>query len=188
MDSKKKTNLLKKETYVLYLLNNLSSKTDKYRVNKIAFLTEFAYIYKNNIPLSEIQYAAIDKGPVIDEYKSLFKKMEKAGKIKVDRIYVRPLKDADMRGVSPAMIKQLDELIEKFSKFDTNSLIALTHALDSYIITTKNEKVMGNIIDKSLANLDIYFDENLDKYQENQIPQNQLPELNREDLVEYDSN
>ncbi len=105
MDSKKKTNLLKKETYVLYLLNNLSSKTDKYRVNKIAFLTEFAYIYKNNIPLSEIQYAAIDKGPVIDEYKSLFKKMEKAGKIKVDRIYVRPLKDADMRGVSPAMIK-----------------------------------------------------------------------------------
>ena len=105
MDSKKKTNLLKKETSVLYLLNNLSSKTDKYRVNKIAFLTEFAYIYKNNVPLSEIRYAAIDKGPVIDEYKVLFKKMEKAGKIKVDRVYVRPLKDAYMKGILPTVIK-----------------------------------------------------------------------------------
>lgn len=187
MESKKENNLLKKETYVLYLLNKLSSKADKYRVNKIAFLTEFAYIYKNNTPLSEIEYAAIDKGPVIDEYKLLFKKMEKAGQIKIDKIFLRPLKDADVSDVSPEIIQQLDDLIEKFNKFDTNSLIALTHSFDSYIITTQNERVMGKIIDKSLANLDIYFDDNLDKYQDNQILTNQLPKLNREDLVKYDS-
>lgn len=187
MNKNKTSSLLKKETYVLYLVNKLSSKADKYRVNKIAFLTEFAYIYKNHVPLSEVEYAAIDKGPVINDYKLLFEQMEKKGLLSVDRISVRPLKDADISGVSVKVINEIDELIERFNKLDTNALIALTHTFDSYQITSKNEKVMGRIIDKALANLDIYFDDKLDEYQSNQIPVNKLPKLNRADLVEYGS-
>lgn len=185
MAGKKQYPKLSKETYVLYLLNKLSARTDKYRINKIAFLVEFAYIYQNRTELTDAEYAAINKGPVINDYKNLFEKMEKKGLLKVDGYFVRPLKDANVSKLDPETLEFIDEMVEKFNRLGTNDLIALTHSLDSYIITTKEEQVMGNVIDKSLANLDIYFDEHLDQYQEGQIPIHQLPKINRDELIEY---
>ena len=40
-----------------------------------------------------------------------------------------------------------------------SELKALTHATDSYKITTRNEKEMGHRIDKDLAQLETFFGE-----------------------------
>ncbi len=186
MDNKKIKQIIKKEEYILYILNKLSAKTDKYRINKIAFLIEFAYLYKNHKELTNAEYAAIIKGPVINNYNNIFKDMEIKGLIKIDGYMIRPMKDVDLTNLDPKILEFVDVMIERFSKFNTNDLIALTHSLDSYNITTKDEKIMGNIIDKSLANLDIYFDDNLESYEVDQIPTNQLPVIDRSELVEYD--
>lgn len=180
-----KTKINKKE-YILYLLNKLPAKTDKYRINKIAFLIEFAYIYKNSTELTDTVYAAITKGPVVNDYKELFKDMQQEGSIKIEGHSLRPLQDADVSNVNPSILEFIDEMVEKYSRLGTNELIALTHSLDSYVITTQKEKLMGNIIDKSLAHLDIYFDDNLENYEDELILDDKLPKIDRSRLLKYD--
>ncbi|MAF20730.1 MAG: hypothetical protein CMI55_03545 [Parcubacteria group bacterium] len=46
----KKTPLFKKEDYILYILNNLEpEKSDKIRLNKVAFFVEFAFVHHNSL-------------------------------------------------------------------------------------------------------------------------------------------
>ena len=88
----KKMPLFRKEDYILYILNNLEpEKSDKIRLNKVAFFVEFAFIHHNEKPLSSAKYAAINKGAVIDDYDFILKKMEKDKRIKIDGYIVRPL-------------------------------------------------------------------------------------------------
>src|SRR3989344_2215438 len=80
------------EDYILYILNKLEpDKSDKIRLNKIAFFAEFAYLYFKGQPLSDARYAAIDNGPVINNYKEVLARMDKEGKITMDGYKIRPL-------------------------------------------------------------------------------------------------
>ncbi len=152
---------LKKEDYILYILDHLEpGKSDFWCLNKIAFLVEFAYFYFNEKPLSDAKYAAIDHGPVIDKYKETFTAMEKKGLIKTDGYRIRLVGTESVR-VSEDLADFMNPLIQKYSQLTQGELKALTHATDSYMITTNNEKFMGNIIDKNLARLETFFEEDI---------------------------
>jgi uncharacterized phage-associated protein len=170
------------QDYILYILNHLEpDKSDLWRLNKIAFLVEFAYLYFNESPLSKANYAAIDYGPVIDHYKDILKEMEKGGLIKVDGYKIRVISSDRVGNISDETKKFVDPLIKKYSEMTKGELKALSHSTDSYKITTENEKVMGRTIDKSLANLESFFDENNDI----ELSEDSLPVVNKSDLVEY---
>ena len=65
----------KEEDYVLYLLNHIKpERSDFWRLNKIAFLVEFAYLFFKEKALSNADYAAITHGPVINDYGDLLEK------------------------------------------------------------------------------------------------------------------
>ena len=150
---------LKKEAYILYLLNHLEpEKSDFWCLNKIAFLVEFCYLYFKEKPLSNAQYAAIDHGPVIDEYKETLASMEQKSLVKLDGYKIR-LVETRPSEVPKELGDFMNPLIKKYSQMTHGELKALTHATDSYKITTDNEKIMGNIIDKSLARLETFFEE-----------------------------
>jgi len=179
MDNQK----ISKEDLILYLLSKIEpEKSTLLRLNKLAFFAEFGFIYKQQKELSDAQYAAIDYGPIINDYRKILAKMEKDKKILIDNNgkHIRPL-------VSPVFMfssedkKILDTLIEKYSQFNNNELIGLSHSTDSYKITTNNEEIMGNVIDKDLAYLESFFDESSDE----EIKHEELPEIDRSELVEY---
>lgn len=170
------------EDYILYILNHLEpEKSDKIRLNKIAFFVEFAYIYFRGHPLSEAEYAAIDKGTIIDGYDSILKQMQKDEKIKVDGFTLRPLKSP--RTSVPIQIDEfIEPLIKKYASLTNAELVSLSHLTDSYKITSKNERIMGKIIDKKLAFLESFFEEN--KAQK-QLEESELPVIDKSKLVEY---
>lgn len=150
---------LKKEDYILYILNHLEpEKSDFWCLNKIAFLVEFCYLYFKGSPLSNIEYAAIDHGPVIDEYKETFASMQKKGLIKIDGYKIRLIANEPVK-VPEELADFMNPLIRKYAQMTQGELKALTHATDSYKITTHNEKFMGNIIDKDLARLETFYEE-----------------------------
>ena len=152
------TGILKKEDYILYILNHLQpEKSDKRNLNKIAFLVEFAYLYFKEKALTDAEYAAIDHGPVIDNYREILDKMEKKRLIKIDGYKIR-LVASKMVKVSKEIDELAAPLIQRYSQMNAGELRALTHAMDSYLITTKNERVMGHRIDKKLAGLETIFD------------------------------
>lgn len=175
--------LFKIEDYILYILNKLEpDKSDKIRLNKIAFFVEFAYIFRKERPLSKAQYAAIDNGAVIDSYDPILKKMQKEKKITIDGYIVRPLKSPEV-STPEELSFFIDPLIKKYSLLSNEELISLSHSTDSYKITTDNARVMGKIIDKKLAVLETFFDE--DNVVECEINENKLPVVDKKKLIRY---
>lgn len=168
--------------YILYLLNRLRpDASDKIKLNKIAFLVEFGYKFKTRKELSDAQYAGINLGAVINDYKEIFEDMEKSKKIKIDGYTIRPLQRPGV-DIPKEISAIIDPLIEKYSSLTNSELVALAHDTDSYRITTNSEKEMGKIIDKDLAALESFFEEsNL-----LEIPVSDLPKLKEKDLEKYE--
>ncbi|MDP2593503.1 MAG: Panacea domain-containing protein [bacterium] len=181
--SKKTLQTLNVEDYILYILNKLEpEKSDKIRLNKLAFLIEFSYLYHFNKDLSEANYAAIDHGPVIDKYEKILKNMQKKNLIKMDGYIIRPLKSSS-KNISEETCGFIDSVIEKYSRLTNTELIGLSHLTDAYKITTDNERIMGKLIDKKLALLETFFD---DTENAQSMSEDDLPEVDRDQLTPYE--
>jgi len=154
---------LKKEDYILYILNHLEpEKSDYWCLNKIAFLVEFAYLFFTEKELSDANYAAIDHGPVIDGYKKILDTMEKRGLVKIDGHKIRLVDSRKIR-IPEDTENIVAPFLKRYSQMTQGELKALTHATDSYKMTTRNELVMGNIINKKLAQLETFFDDRVEE-------------------------
>lgn len=170
------------EDFILYILNKLEpEKSDKIRLNKLAFFTEFAFLHRFNKPLSTAEYAGIDLGPVINNYDAILKSMQKKNLIKMDGYKIRPLASPSAH-LSPEYSTFVDGIIEKYSVLSKDVLIGISHLTDAYKITTKNEKVMGKKIDKKLALLETFL---LDDDDEKSLNEDELPAIDRSQLVRY---
>ncbi len=173
---------LNKEDFILYILNKLEpDKSDKIRLNKLAFFVEFAYLLKFNHNLSNTEYAAIDMGPVIDDYDSVLRDMQKRGLLKIDGYVIRPLKSPSAE-ISADLRIFMDSVVDKYSKLTKNELIGLSHLTDAYKITTNNEREMGNKINKKLALLETFL---IDDEHNSQLLENELPKVDRSQLIRY---
>ena len=180
---KNKKFIFNTKDFILYILNRIEpTKSDKIRLNKIAFFVEFAYIFYNNKNLSNINYAAINNGPVIDGYDMILREMSKEKLIAINGFVLRPLTNSEA-DVPSDVASFIESIIDKYSKLSQSELIALSHDTDSYKITTNNEKQMGNIINKKLAVLEAFFcnDEG-----DQEINENNLPAFDKSKLVEYE--
>lgn len=171
------------EDFILYILNKIEPKNStKIKLNKIAFFTEFGFLYRENKQLSNADYAGINYGPIIDNYAKLLVKMSTSKKITVDGITVRPLIGPSKQ--PPEWVSQLiDPLIEKYSNLSTNEIVTLSHETDSYKITTMNEQIMGNIIDKDLAQLETFYSDELTI--DELDTSSSLPQVNSQNLETY---
>ncbi|MDE1975471.1 MAG: SocA family protein [Patescibacteria group bacterium] len=175
---------LNTEDYILYILNKLEpDKSDKIRLNKLAFFAEFAYLLKFKRPLSTAEYAGIDLGPVINDYDTILKNMQKKNLVKVDGYKIRPLASPSVQ-LPTEDTEFIDGIIQKYSQLSKNELIGISHLTDSYKITTKNETVMGGKIDKKLALLETFL---LDDEHDEPLHEDELPRIDRSQLVPYDT-
>ena len=180
---KNKDFIFNTKDFILYILNRIEpARSDKIRLNKIAFFVEFAYIFYNNKDLSNTNYAAIDRGPVIDHYDTILKEMAKEKLITINGFALRPLTSS--RATVPTDVANfIESIIDKYSKLSKSELISLSHDTDSYKITTNNEKKMGKIINKKLASLEAFF---CDDDSDQEINEKNLPALDKSKLVEYE--
>ncbi len=176
------------EDYILYILNKLEpDKSDKTKLNKIAFFVEFAYLLSKSKELSEAEYAAITYGPAINDYNYHLENLSFNGKVKIDGYKLRPL-------TSPATEPNeeiqnfIDPLIEKYSNLTNKELIALSHLTDSWLISTDNGKNFGTMIDKDLASLETFFLESHNGTDDdsNEELDEDLPKYDKESLVDYE--
>ena len=173
---------LNKEDFILYILSKLEpDKSDKIRLNKLAFFVEFSYMLRFNSDLSNTEYAAIGMGPVIDDYDILLRNMQKSGLVKIDGYIIRPLKSPSIT-IPTDVSSFIDGVINKYSKLTKTELITLSHNTDSYKITTNNEQIMGQKIDKKLAMLETFLD---DDEKNSNYSENELPKIDRSQLIQY---
>lgn len=182
-DKKNKDFIFNTKDFILYILNRIEpAKSDKIRLNKVAFFVEFAYIFYNNKNLSNAKYAAIDNGPVIDGYDKILKEMVKEKLIIVNGFTLQPL-TRSQTAVPADVANFIESIIDKYSRLSKSELISLSHDTDSYKITTNNERNMGKIINKKLASLEAFF---CDNDHDQEIEEKNLPVIDKNKLVEYE--
>mgnify|MGYP001570232926 FL=1 len=78
----------------------------------------------------------------------------------------------------------VDSILDKYSVLSKDVLIGISHLTDAYMITTNNEKIMGGKIDKKLALLETFL---LEDDVEHIVNENELPAIDRSQLVRYDT-
>ena len=144
---------------ILFVLDHCEPNMGVKKLNKLAFFLEFTYIFHHTTPLTEAKYAAINMGPVVDNYKDILADMVSREEITVnDRCHQGltdyiPLQKSIVN--DPAISNFLLQVLEKYKRLNPKQLEDLSHALDSYNITIhENSNNMGGIIDKDLAMLD----------------------------------
>ena len=171
-----------KKDFILYLLARIEPKrADFMCLNKIAFFTEFYFKYKTGKDLSDSNYAAIDYGPVINNYRDCLTEMQEDGLVNLNG-YKISLCSSTKQSVPEEVQNLIDPIIEKYTQLSNSELISLSHNTDSYKITTNNEKVMSNLIDKDLALLETFFDsEEETEYSEEELDE-LLPEVDIDDI------
>lgn len=146
------------EDLLLFILTNSSPNMGVKKLNKLAFLLEFTYLFENEKPLTNASYAAITMGPVINDYKVLVASM-----LKKKEICTNEDADGGTEDYLPLKKPQIDTqlfaflltVLNRYKELSPKQLEDLTHGLDSYNITVhENGGKMGRVIDKDLALLD----------------------------------
>lgn len=184
MDKSKNKYAIDKEKMLLYLLSRMQPRdSTKMKLNKLAFFAEFGFKFKTGKDLTNAEYAGIDHGPVINDYRQLLLDMEKKGLIKIigNTIILQTTQGIQ---IPKEISSVVDPIIDKYIRLSPSELRALSHKTDSYLITTKGERVMGNIINKELAGLETFFDDD----ENDDIDEKSLPTFKRESLIPYEFN
>lgn len=143
---------------ILFVLENCKSNMGVKKLNKLAYLLEFSYIFEFEQALTDADFAAINMGPVINNYKDVLDQMKKKKQICINgqanngvTDYL-PLKRAKIEGPLNTF---LQTVLRKYKELNPKQLEDLTHGLDSYNITVyENGGQMGAVIDKDLGLLD----------------------------------
>jgi uncharacterized phage-associated protein len=154
------------EELVLFILNDCPPNIGVKKLNKLAFLLEWSYIFDTGKELTNAQFAAIDMGPVIDGYKGLFQAMEKEKLIQRNRF------ENDIHNYVPNRPPRINaelnyflaKVLNKYKNLTGLDLEHFTHTLASYNITLEdNNNSSGKIIEKHLACLEeVLENEDLD--------------------------
>jgi len=146
------------EDLLLFILANSSPNMGVKKLNKLAFLLEFTYLFENEKPLTGASYAAITMGPVINDYKNLVSSMVKKKEIRKNGAADSGIEDylpLKKPQIDTALYAFLLTVLNRYKELSPKQLEDLTHGLDSYNITVhENDGKMGKIIDKDLALLD----------------------------------
>ena len=129
---------LKFSNMVLYFLDEAPFKT---KLNKLLFYADFAYFKYYGQSISGCRYAAIDMGPVPDQYSLIYGLVErkefiatgvyKNKKGEFDKFY--PLKPFVKDLFHPSEIQILDLVISTFKGCDTNAIIDISHKESAWI-------------------------------------------------------
>jgi len=136
---------------VLYFLNDAQFKT---KLNKLLFYADFANYKTTGFSISGCNYAAIDMGPVPDNFKHIYGLLEKEAflsteiKMQFEKETEKflPLKSFDAFLFSEKEIEIMNQVRSKFGRYSATELINISHEELAWL----NNASTNAIIDYSL--------------------------------------
>jgi len=121
------------------------------KLNKLLYFIDF-YFYRDHEQLiSGMDYAKADMGPVVDEYRMIFKELEKDGVLgSVDQeglITYKPSEKANLNQFTSVEIAHIGQVLSRYGKLSGNDLESISHQQQPWVLTED----MGGKIDPDLA-------------------------------------
>ncbi|MFA7361704.1 MAG: type II toxin-antitoxin system antitoxin SocA domain-containing protein [Candidatus Kapaibacterium sp.] len=144
----KMPNFEKIENAVIYFLQN--PYTYITRLNKLLFYSDFLSFSETGYSITGLRYAAIDNGPVPNNYNLLYSILEKEGAVNCDNVVMKdyefskyePLKKFDKEIFESEEIEIFKRVLRNFKFEKTSNIINLSHEEEGW---KKNIKTKGLI-------------------------------------------
>lgn len=154
----RKPNLEKLTEMVVYITERMQPW--KTQMNKLLFYVDFLNFKRTCYSMSGGLYRAIDMGPVINNYNSIFDHIAINNNIDIfstefptgaigDQFKPRSERSCKIEVFSDSELSVLDEVIEKFRKLKTTELVEISH---------KEKAWLENIGDKKIISYKYAFD------------------------------
>jgi uncharacterized phage-associated protein len=145
---------------ILYICNEVPPfKNGALKINKLVWFIESEYYRLHNATITGVKFAAIDHGPVINDYKLYFNHMQKKRLIKLNKEdhnswHFTPLKQSILSTLNDSEKLIVKDIVEKMKELNADALEELSHK-DAYEITVgESHGGMGQIIDMDLVLLE----------------------------------
>lgn len=149
---------MKPDDLVLLILNGCPpNSVGLKKLNKLAFLLEWSYIFDTGDELTDAKFVALPMGPVIDDYKNILKKMEQK------KLILQNPNEQNYINYLPLIKAKIDSekeffllsILKKYFNLSGSELELFTHSLASYTLTLEdNKNRYGCTIEKYLACLE----------------------------------
>lgn len=137
---------------VLYILSKDSYKEEGIKkLNKILYFIDFNFYRESRKFISDVNYAKAGMGPIVDNYKKIFKQMVDGGILEREEIYgkinYKAKVNFDISKFSSEEIEHINNILDKYGKLSSIELESISHVQQPWILT-ENE---GDIIDPDLV-------------------------------------
>ena len=122
---------------ILYVLQNLQRR-DLHKIFKILYFVDREFLAQYGMPITGDSYIAMDAGPVPSKIYDIFK-IVRGDSYTADKenlsqyfsieewMYVKPEQQADMRKISPAEKRVIDEVIAKYGALSYDEIKEKSH-------------------------------------------------------------
>lgn len=125
----------------------------KTKLNKLLFYADFSMYAKTGNSISGAQYVAIPRGPVPNNFQSIYELLAKKGTIKVEyskinsEISGEKFKPSTDKPFNPALFSEeelnlLNQIVDRFSKVSTKEIIDTSHEEKAWIENLGTNKVI----------------------------------------------
>lgn len=120
-------------------------------MNKLLFYSDFLFFKRNSFSISGIRYAAIDYGPVPNNFQTIFETLQRNNNIHIKTIdygngyYGEEFVPIKNRVFNPEIFnederKVLEEIVQKFKGVSRNDIVNMSHEEEGWIINFKGGK------------------------------------------------
>jgi putative zinc finger/helix-turn-helix YgiT family protein len=134
----KKPNIDKIKNILLYFLKHITKEySDKWKLNKLFFYTDFLHFKTHGYSITGIEYRAITYGPVPSNYDFLYNNLEhienvikssiiKASDNRVVQLF-EPVSSCNDETFNEKELKSISEIVTKFKDIPSWDLVELSH-------------------------------------------------------------
>lgn len=141
-----KPNIKKLTEMVVYFAKTMTPYVTK--LNKLLFYSDFTYYKTHAVSISGTRYRAIDKGPVPNNYNSIYDFINSTNAIEIvereyDWGYSKQFianREFDSNLFSEDEIKMLKKVSDKFKETTTSEIVDISHTEEAWIKNYKNGK------------------------------------------------
>ncbi len=146
---------------ILYICDQLPRfENGALKINKLIWFIESEFYRQHEKTITGVTFAAIDHGPIMNDYKVIFEKMKKNGLIDytihpiTGRYLFTPQKKSDLDSLNPSEKLVVEKMVNGLKSLNARALEVLSHK-DAYHITIdEHDGNMGAEIDMELTLLE----------------------------------
>ncbi|MFA5798075.1 MAG: Panacea domain-containing protein [Patescibacteria group bacterium] len=121
------------------------------KLNKLLYFIDFYFYRDHERLISGAEYAKADMGPILNDYRDIFKELESAGDLKCQTAegmtVCTALKTAELSGFTPQEVDHVSRVLDRYGKLSGRDLELISHQQQPWVLTEN----FGDIIDPDLA-------------------------------------